>query len=82
MLELKTHNHKQHPSLYKGQYSERQIRQIFRVPAVGVFHNICNMCSWDLPDRSALFPQAMCVYIRKIPPAHVTYITYILQLWM
>ena len=46
-----------------------------------MLHNICNMCSRDLPDMSALalgrcVPAGSCIHIRQIPPAHVTYITY------
>ena len=56
-----------------------KLQQIFRVPEV--LHNICNMCSQDLPDMFALTlrrctPLGLCVHIRQIPPAHVTYITY------
>ena len=40
----------------------------------------CNMCSWVLPDMSALalgrcVPSDSCIHIRQIPPGHVTYIT-------
>ena len=63
----------------KRQYNERQVQQIFGV--LGVLHNICNMCGWDLPDMSALALGCcalsdFCVHIRQIPPAHVTYIAY------
>ena len=62
----------------KWQYSKRQVRQISRVPEV--LHNICNMCSRVLSDMSTLtlghcMPSGLCVHIRQIPPAHVTYIT-------
>ena len=36
----------------KGQYSERQVRESFKMPEV--LHTVCNMCSRDLPDMSAL----------------------------
>ena len=51
----------------KGQYSESQVRQIFRVPEV--LHNICNMYSRNLPNMCALalgycIPSGLCVPIR------------------
>ena len=51
-----------------------KFRQIFRVPEV--LHNICNMCGRDLPDMSALAFGLVHTY-QQIPPAHVTYTTYI-----
>ena len=47
---------------------------IFIVPEV--LHNICNMCGQDLPDMYALTLR-LVLHIRQIPPAHVTYITYV-----
>ena len=76
MLELKTHNHKNTHPYIKRQYSEIEIWQTvgcwkccitYVTCAVGV----CLICP----------PLGLCVHIRQIPPAHVTYITYhILQL--
>ena len=46
-----------------------------------VLHGICDVGGRDLPDMSALAlgctaPSGLCVHIRQITPAHVTYITY------
>ena len=44
-----------------------------------VLYNICNMCGWDLPDMYALAcALGLMLHIRQIPPAHITYITYLL----
>ena len=53
----------------KGQYSERQVQQVFRVPKV--LHNICNMYGQDLPDMSTLSlgrcaPLSLCIHMRQI----------------
>ena len=42
-----------------------------------VLHNICNMCSYVLPDMSALalrhcMPSCSCIHIRQITTIHVT----------
>ena len=71
MLNSKCRNQKRHPCLYNAEQ--------FSMPEV--LHNICNMRSCDLPDMSALAlghcaPSYLCVHIRQITPALVTYITY------
>ena len=37
------------------------------------------MCGQDLPDMSTLALKLMCVHIKQIPSAHVTYITYVTE---
>ena len=59
--------------MYKG-----AVWQIFRVPEV--LYNIFIMCGQDLPDMCALTlrhcaPSGLCVHIRQLALAYVTYIT-------
>ena len=49
-----------------------------------MLHITCNMCTRDLPDMYALSPRACGprasgILIRQIPRAHVTTITYVIQ---
>ena len=46
MLELVSHNHKQHLSLYKGNTVNSKLSKFLESQKL---HNICNMCSWDFP---------------------------------
>ena len=41
-----------------------------------VLHISSNMGTWEFPDVYVCSPWALGIHIRKIPPAHVSTITY------
>ena len=62
MLELKTNNHQQHPSLYKEAVQWIASLTDFWSAGSVTFHTVCNMSGRDLPDMAVLTLRLMHTY--------------------